>query len=428
MRVVITGTGVVSPLGLGSGRVFASILQGESGVRSLLEDPQFTSQLDRDVVSKFPCQVAGIIPSYDKELLNKHRLAKSSLSKSAFYAIVAAEEAQHQANWFPEEETAQEKTGACISSTWLTNTEQAFTNYELHKVNDIENISSEYGYNCMTGNIAALVGSHLKIKGPVNTISTPIATGLHSVVDAFLSIQRGDANVMFAGGADCPLQSLTIMGLSRKHCLSTKYNKHPSRACRPFDSSRDGVVISEGAAVLTLESYDHAVERKAAILGELLGFGMSADNNVEQVFHLNPGGNAVYRSMKQALNTSNISSKDLCNICAAATSSITADKEESYAIHKLLKDTPYDCCISSTKGATGNMFGASGVFDLVMTLMSLQSNKVFPMINLINVSDCAELKYSRTVNELNNSRTRNIALINSLGILGLSASVCIAKV
>ncbi|OWR46428.1 3-oxoacyl-[acyl-carrier-protein] synthase [Danaus plexippus plexippus] len=351
-------------------------------------------------------------------------MSKSNLKLMApatCLALFATEEALNDAKWVPQLESDMESTGVTLGMGMI----------DLKDVCDTNN-ALQSGYNKVSPffvprilpNMAA---GHISIKygfrGPNHAVSTACATGAHSIGDAFRFIRNGDADVMVSGGAEACISPLAIAGFCRLRALSTSFNDKPTMASRPFDKNRDGFVMGEGAAVLVLEEYKHALQRNAKIYAEILGYGLSGD--AAHITTPRVDGSGAILSMNRALQDSNISYKEISYINAHATSTPVGDGIESTAIRTLFKEKAKDILISSTKGAHGHLLGAAGNLETAFTVLAISEGVVPPTLNLDNPLD--DLNYVAKVPQ-KWTKDRRIALKNSFGFGGTNATLCISSV
>lgn len=415
-RVVVTGLGVVCPLGVGINHVWNKLLSSEIGTVSI------TEQEYKDI----PCKVAAFVPKgeklgeFDGKTLFKNSDFKM-MSLATAYALVAAAEAISNANWFPKDDESRERTGVAVGTGMV----------DLLDIVNTGTILKDKGYNKVSPYfvpriLANMAAGHIAIKygfkGPNHAVSTACATGLHAIGDAYNFIRSGHASVMICGSAEAVISPLSIAAFSRMRALSTNYNDKPSKASRPFDTDRDGFVMGEGAGILVLESLEHALERNANIYAEVLGYGLSGD-----AYHItSPCGNGdgAYRCMKQAVSQSNLNLTDVGYINAHATSTPIGDAIELKAIYDLFKDHSGTLTVSSTKGATGHLLGAAGSVESIFTILSCKNKKIPPNVNLDN----PDIKYNVNIagkgsSDWSRKLEKHVALKNSFGFGGTNASV-----
>lgn len=410
-RVVVTGLGVVSPLGTGTELVWQNILKGQCGIVALKGDGY----------SKLPCQIAGIIPPDEKvtKALSKSNL--KSMAPATCLALVATEEALTDAKWFPETNIDKEATGVAIGMGMIDLKDVCDTNDAL-KVG--YNKVSPFFVPRILPNMAA---GHISIKyglrGPNHAVSTACATGAHSVGDAFRFIRNGDADVMVCGGAEACISPLAIAGFSRLRALSTSFNDTPEKASRPFDRKREGFVMGEGAAILVLEEYEHAVARNVKMYGEILGYGLSGD--ASHITTPKDDGSGAVLSMSRALRDAGIDQNNVTYINAHATSTPVGDGIEATAIKNLFGKHSANISVSSTKGAHGHLLGAAGNLEAIFTVLACHHGVLPPTINLEEPVD--DLNYVANKQRSWDAEYR-VALKNSFGFGGTNATLCIGNV
>ena len=421
-RVVCTGIGVLSPLGHGATFTFNELISSKVGIVKN-RYPQF---------SNIPSKVAGMIPTGLKPgEFDFNSFVSSSqlkyLSKSMVYALAASEEALVQSNWKPSTETEFQRTGVAIGTGMV----------DLETIADTSNTLFEKGYrkvspyfvpkiltNMATGHVSIKYG----FQGPNHSVSTACATGAHAIGDSFRLIRNNDADVMLCGGTEAAVTPVAVAGFSRARALSTSFNDYPERSSRPFDKHRDGFVISEGSGILILEELEHALKRRANIIGEILGYGLSGDAH-----HMTAGkedGTGAFLSMKAALRDSGINYDDVQYVNAHATSTPIGDAIENRAIKRCFVDHAYDMKISSFKGSLGHLLGAAGAVETALTLMAIKKKVIPPTLNLEDLDEEFDLDYvpNKAVDfDLPKGKSRRIAIKNSFGFGGTNASLCLGE-
>lgn len=409
-RVVVSGLGVVSPLGTGTELVWQNILKGQCGIVALKGDGY----------SKLPCRIAGIIPPDDKVMKALSKSNLKSMAPATCLALVATEEALSDAKWFPENNVDKEATGVAIGMGMIDLKDVCDTNEAL-KVG--YNKVSPFFVPRILPNMAA---GHISIKyglrGPNHAVSTACATGAHSIGDAFRFIRNGDADVMVCGGAEACISPLAIAGFSRLRALSTSFNETPEKASRPFDKKREGFVMGEGAAILVLEEYEHAVARNAKMYAEILGYGLSGD--ASHITTPKDDGSGAVLSMSRALRDAGIDQNNVTYINAHATSTPVGDGIEATAIKNLFGKHSDNISVSSTKGAHGHLLGAAGNLEAIFTVLACHHGVLPPTINLEEPVD--DLNYVANEQRSWNAE-RRVALKNSFGFGGTNATLCIGK-
>lgn len=407
-RVVVTGVGMITPLGLNAEISWHNLLSGKSGIRRIT---QFDS-------SSFPCQIAGEVEGFDPEDYIEPKDIKK-MDRFIHFAIAATKMALDDAELKINEKNA-ERVGVIVGSGIGG----------LHAIEHYHSVLLERGpkritpffipmlvINLASGQISIKFGA----KGPNSAVATACATGSHSIGDAFKIIQRGDADVMIAGGTEAVITPLGIGGFTAMKALSTR-NNEPEKASRPFDADRDGFVIGEGAGILILESLENAIDRGVRIYAEIVGYGMTAD-----AYHVTsppPDANGAIRCMEMALRDAGLNPSEIDYINAHGTSTKQGDEIETKAIKNVFGDHAYKMAVSSTKSMTGHLLGAAGGIEAVITVFSIYKNIVPPTINLDNPDpecDLDYVPYKSRVMEVNN------ALTNSFGFGGTNACLIFKK-
>lgn len=417
MRVVITGLGIICPLGTGVNNVWRKLLSSEVGTVAL------KSQEYKDI----PCKVAALVPNEDNsgEFDMKSYFKTSDLnmmSKTTRYALIAAKEAVEDANWFPKSVEESEKTGVAVGTGMV----------DLMDIVNTGNLLRDKGYNKVSpffiprilanmaaGNIAIKYG----FKGPNHAVSTACTTGLHAVGDGYNFIRNNQASVMICGSAEAVISPLSVAAFSRIRALSRNFNHEPKKASRPFDKNRDGFVMGEGAGVLVLESLDHAQKRGAKIYAEVLGYGLSGD--AHHITSPSTNGSGAYNCMHQAILQSGLKVTDIGYINAHATSTPIGDDVELKAIKDLFGDHSKVLTVSSTKGATGHLLGAAGSIEAIFTVLSCYTKQIPPNINLDNPDNAysVNLAGKKSILWPEKNFKELVGLSNSFGFGGTNASV-----
>ncbi|WP_420971151.1 beta-ketoacyl-ACP synthase II [Bradyrhizobium sp. B120] len=417
-RVVVTGLGMVTPLGCGVDATWARILAGDSGGK----------KIDTFEVSDLPSQVACYIPRGDGSngTFNPDQWMEPKDQRKVddfiLYAMCAARQALDDADWHPKSDEDQFATGTMIGSGIGGLTGIAETAVLL-KERGPRRVSPFF----IPGRLINLASGYVSIehglKGPNHSVVTACSTGAHAVGDAARLIALGDADVMLAGGAESPISRIGIAGFCAARALSTGFNDTPEKASRPYDKDRDGFVMGEGAGVLVLEEYEHAKQRGAKIYAEVTGYGLSGD-----AFHITsppPDGNGGFRSMSMALKRAGLVASDLDYINAHGTSTQVGDEIELGAVERLLGNAASKVSMSSTKSATGHLLGAAGAIEAIFAVLAIRDNVVPPTINLDNPSVQTAIDL---VPHTSRKRDVNVALSNSFGFGGTNASVIVQRV
>ncbi|MCP3368976.1 beta-ketoacyl-ACP synthase II [Bradyrhizobium cajani] len=416
-RVVVTGLGMVSPLGCGVEPTWKRILNGESGARPI-------ESFDvSDLQTKYACTVVRGDGSNDTFNPDKWMEPKDQRKVDDFivFAMAAAGQALDDANWHPESEEDKCATGTMIGSGIGG----------LNGIADTAILLKERGPRRVSpffipGRLINLASGYVSIahglKGPNHSVVTACSTGAHAVGDAARLIALGDADVMVAGGAESPISRIGIAGFNAARALSTGFNETPEKASRPYDKDRDGFVMGEGAGVLVLEELDHAQRRGARIYAEVIGYGLSGD-----AYHItspSPDGDGGFRSMSAALKRAGLTPSDLDYINAHGTSTPLGDEIELGAVERLLGNAASKVAMSSTKSSTGHLLGAAGAIEAIFAILAIRDNVVPPTINLDSPSVATAIDL---VPHVAKKREVNVALSNSFGFGGTNASVIVRR-
>lgn len=373
-RIVVTGMGIVSPLGCGVNHVWQSLLAGKSGIRSLPDS----------IVGDISCKVAGLVPEIKEDpqhgfdpLAVIPAKDRKKMDRFIEFALVAAQEALHQANWFPQEQSSKDRT-ATIIATGIGGFNQIADAVQTTEHRGPRKLSP-FTIPSFLANLAA---GHVSIahgfRGPIGAPVTACAAGAQAIGDAARLIRAGEADIALCGGSEAAIHRVSLAGFAAAKALSSGFNDNPVQASRPFDQDRDGFVMGEGAGLLVIESLDHALARGATPLAELVGYGTSAD-----AYHLTAGpedGNGARRAMETALQQAGISPGQVQHINAHATSTQVGDKGELAAIRGLFGEHPV--AITSTKSATGHLLGAAGGIEAIFTIQALREQIAPPTLNL----------------------------------------------
>jgi 3-oxoacyl-[acyl-carrier-protein] synthase II len=408
-RVVVTGVGVVSPLGTGNAKNWEALVAGKSGI----------APITRFDASDLPVKIAGEVKDFvPEDFIDKKEIKKMDLFIQ--YSLAAAQFAMEDSGLVITEENA-ERVGVLVGAGLGG----------LPAIERYHSALEEGGYKKISPFfipmlIINLAPGHISIKygakGPNLSSVSACATGTHSIGDAYHMIRRGDADAMIAGGTESTVTPLGIGGFAVMKALSTN-NDNPAAASRPFDKGRDGFVLSEGAGIVVLEEYEAAKARGAKIYGEVVGYGLSAD-----AYHLTspaPGGEGAARCMKMALATAKVSPEQIDYINAHGTSTPYGDVGETLAIRSVFGAHADKLMVSSTKSMTGHLLGAAGGIEAIFTLLAMKNSVVPPTINYTEPDPECDLDYVP-----NTARDAKVeyALSNSFGFGGTNASLLFKKV
>ena len=376
-RVVVTGVGLVTPLGVGVEACWAKLLAGGCGIRRV---PQLEG---------LPAQIAAQVPrgsAPDEFDLERCSLARKgdegSLSSFIHFALAAADEALTSSGWQPAGQAELQQAGVSLGSGIGSLVDIVDASTALSERGH-RRISPHFIPKMLVNMAAGQVSIRTGFQGPMTAPSTACATGVHALYDALHVIQRGAADVMLAGGAEACIEPLAVAGFSRARALATGFNDEPQLASRPFDAARAGFVMGEGAGVLLLEEEGHARRRGARVLAELRAVGLSSD--AHHITQPPADGDGALRAMRAALAEGGIGVEQLDYINAHATSTPAGDAAEAHAIDTLAADRPAGApplLVSSTKGATGHLLGAAGAVEAAFTVLALSRGTPPPTINL----------------------------------------------
>jgi 3-oxoacyl-[acyl-carrier-protein] synthase II len=412
-RVVVTGIGLVTPLGVGAEFVWKRLIEGRSGIRAI-------QSFD---VSDLPSKIAGQVPQGD--IASGHFNAddwvptkdQRKMDDFIVFALAAAEQAVSDAGWKPAGTEDCERTGVMIGSGigGLPGiTEGAITLHERGP----RRLSPFF----IPSNLINLASGHVSIRygfrGPNHAVVTACSTGAHAIGDAARMIMWDDADVMVCGGAEAAVCRLGIAGFAAARALSTGFNDEPSRASRPWDEKRDGFVMGEGAGIVVLEDLEHARKRGAKIYAEIIGYGMSGD-----AYHITApaeDGNGAYRAMCNALKRAALTPDKIDYVNAHGTSTQVGDEIELSAVKRVFGDHAYKLSMSSTKSSIGHLLGAAGSVEAIFSILAMRDGVVPPTLNLENPSAGCDIDL---VPLRAKERPVHYALSNSFGFGGTNASL-----
>ena len=416
-RVVITGLGMVTPLGCGVEATWRKLLDGVSGA----------AVIDAFEVSDLACKIACSIPlgdgsdgTFDPDDWMEPK-EQRKVDPFIVYAMAAATQAIRDSGWTPTTYEEQTSTGVLIGSGI-----GGIGGIYDASVTLFERGPRRISPFFIPGRLINLAGGYVSIahglKGPNNAVVTACSTGSHAIGDAARLIALGDAEVMVAGGTESPINRLSIAGFAACRALSTGYNDEPTRASRPYDRDRDGFVMGEGAGVVVLEEYDHAKARGAKIYAEVIGYGLSGD-----AFHItspSEDGDGAFRCMQAAIKRAGISASDIDYINAHGTSTPLGDELELRAVERIVGNAAAKLSMSSTKSAIGHLLGAAGAVEAIFAMLAMRDSVIPPTINLDNPS--VETAIDLVPHQAKKRQVR-AALNNSFGFGGTNASLVVRK-
>jgi 3-oxoacyl-[acyl-carrier-protein] synthase II len=416
-RVVITGLGLITPLGCGVEASWSRLLQGASGARRIEEFP----------AEDLACQIACFVPrgSFSEGKFNPDDWMEPKEQRKVddfiVYAMGAAELALRDAGWKADTREKQERTGVLVGSgigglSGIADTSLLLRDKGPRRVSPF----------FIPGRLINLASGYISIrhglKGPNHAVVTACSTGAHAIGDASRLIALGDADVMVAGGTESPICRIAVAGFAACKALSTSFNEQPTKASRPYDKDRDGFVMGEGAGVVVLESLEHARARGAHIYAEVIGYGMSGD-----AFHITApaeDGDGAYRCMRNALARAGIAPSDIHYVNAHGTSTPMGDEIELAAVERLFGNAAGQVAMSSTKSATGHLLGAAGAIEAIFSVLAIRDNVAPPTINLDNPSVGTAIDL---VPHEAKKRSIDTVLSNSFGFGGTNASLVLRR-
>jgi len=423
-RVVVTGLGMVTPLGWGVETTWKALLAGKSGAgRITTFDP-----------TDYACQIACEVPrvdgrggggpniagSFDPDQVMSHK-DQRRVDDFILYGMAAADEAVKDAGWTPEDEAERERTGVIIGSGIGGLSAIADTAIELHEKGP-RRVSPFFIPSALINLASGQVSIRYGFKGPNHAVVTACATGAHAIGDASRLIMFGDADVMIAGGTEAAICKLGIAGFIACRAMSTGFNATPEKGSRPYDKDRDGFVMGEGAGCLVLEEYEHAKARGAKIYAEVIGYGLAGD-----AYHITApaeNGDGGFRAMKAAIGHAGIDPSQIDYINAHGTSTPLGDEIELGAVERMLGNAAGKATMSSTKSSIGHLLGAAGAVEAAFTVLALRDQIAPPTINLDNPS--VETPIDLVANKAKPMKIE-YALSNSFGFGGTNASLILKK-
>ncbi|MGB7336583.1 MAG: beta-ketoacyl-ACP synthase II [Salaquimonas sp.] len=416
-RVVVTGLGMVSPLGCGVEATWSNILSGKNAAARVT-----SFQVD-DIAAQIACQIPrgdGSDGTFNPDDWMEPK-EQRKVDDFIIYAMAAAEQALNDADWHPQSDEDQWRTGTLIGSGIGGLQGIAETALVLHERGP-RRVSPFFIPGRLINLASGQVSIKHKLKGPNHSVVTACSTGAHAIGDAARLIMLNDADVMVAGGTESPVCRISLAGFAACKALSTDYNDDPQRASRPYDKDRDGFVMGEGAGIVVLEEYEHAKARGAKIYAEIVGYGLSGD-----AFHItapSEDGDGAYRCMSAALRNAGLQASDIDYINAHGTSTM-ADTIELGAAERLLGDHAPNVAMSSTKSAIGHLLGAAGSVEAIFSILAIRDQIAPPTLNLDNPE--RETKINLVPHKAQ-KREIKVALSNSFGFGGTNASLIVKAV
>ncbi len=415
-RVVITGTGMVSPLGCGTEATWSHLLAGVNGARLVTEFE--VDDLPAKIACRIPLGNAADGAFNPDEWMEPKEQRK--VDPFIIYGVAAADMALKDANWHPETDEDQIATGVLIGSGIGGIEGIVEAGYTLRDKGP-RRISPFFIPGRLINLVSGQVSIRHKLRGPNHSVVTACSTGAHAIGDAARLIALGDADVMVAGGTESPVSRISLAGFAACKALSTQHNDDPQKASRPYDKDRDGFVMGEGAGIVVLEELEHALARGAKIYAEVVGYGLSGD-----AFHItapSEDGEGAFRCMTMALKRAGLTPADVDYINAHGTSTM-ADTIELGAVERLVGDAASKISMSSTKSATGHLLGAAGAIEAIFATLAIRDNVAPPTLNLDNPERETAIDL---VPHKARERQINVALSNSFGFGGTNASLVLRR-
>ncbi len=416
-RVVVTGMGMLTPLGCGVEPTWQRLLKGESGAK----------QIDTFNVSDVSCKIACVIPRGDGSggTFNADQWMEPKEQRKVddfiIFAMCAARQALDDAGWRPTSYQDQTMTGVLIGSGIGGIEGIADMAVVLHERGP-RRVSPFFIPGRIINLASGFVSIEFGLKGPNHAVVTACSTGAHAIGDAARMVALGDADVMVAGGTESPVNRMALAGFAALRALSTGFNDEPKRASRPYDKDRDGFVMGEGAGAVVLEALDHAKARGAKIYAELIGYGMSGD-----AYHITapaPDGDGAFRCMTMAMRRAGLAADDIDYINAHGTSTPLGDEIELGAVQRLVGNSAGRISMSSTKSCIGHLLGAAGAVEAIFSILAIRDRVAPPTINLDNPS--VETPIDLVPHQAR-KRDIDIALSNSFGFGGTNASLIFSR-
>ena len=417
-RVVVTGLGMVTPLGVGVDHNWSQITNGKSGI----------SRIEGFDVSDITCRIAGQVPTADVSgglNLDDWIEPREQRKQDRFIqlGLVAAIQAVEDSGWKPKDVEAQNRTGVMIGSG-IGGLDTIVQTDQLMNERGARRISPFFIPSALINLISGHVSIKYGFRGPNHAVVTACSTGSHAIGDAARMVALDDADVMVAGGAEAAVCRIGMAGFAAARALSSGYNETPEIASRPWDKGRDGFVMGEGAGIVVLEELEHAKARGATIYAEIKGYGMSGD--AHHITAPAEDGDGGFRAMQAALKRAALAPEQIDYVNAHGTSTPLGDLIEAGAVSRLLGDAIKTVSMSSTKSATGHLLGAAGAIEAIYSIKAVQTGEVPPTLNLNDPED-AVAGFDLVPLEAKQRRVRN-AMSNSFGFGGTNASLIVGEV
>ena len=412
-RVVVTGMGIVSPLGVGVEHVWKRLINVESGITAIQSFD--TTELTAKIAGQVPAGLAAEGGLDLSEWIAVKEIKK--MDRFIHHGLVAASQAIEDSGWVPQTEEEKYASGVMICSG-IGGLQTIYDASILVHEGRAKRLSPFFIPSALINLISGQVSIKYGLKGPNHSAVTACATGVHAIGDAARLIGFGDADVMVAGGAEAAVNPLGIAGFCAARALSTAFNDSPAEASRPWDKDRDGFVMGEGAGVVVLEEYEHAKARGAKIYAEIGGYGMSGDaHHITAPAEHHDG---AFRAMKAAFRSGGLTPADVGYVNAHGTSTPMGDDLELEAVENMFGDAAKGLAMSSTKSATGHLLGAAGAIEAIFSILAIRDGIVPPTLNLHAPSRESVIdRVALTAQE----RKINVALSNSFGFGGTNASI-----
>lgn len=417
-RVVVTGMGMVTPLGSGVDHNWSQIIAGKSGI----------SRIESFDVSDISCQIAGQVPGADAvgglnldDWIDPREQRKQD--RFIQLGLVAACQAIEDSDWKPQDRKSQNRTGVMIGSG-IGGLELIVKTDQLMNEKGPRRISPFFIPSALINLISGHVSIRYGFRGPNHAVVTACSTGAHAIGDAARMVALDDADVMVAGGAEAAVCRIGMAGFAAARALSSSYNDTPDVASRPWDKGRDGFVMGEGAGIVVLEELEHAKARGAKIYGEIKGYGLSGD--AHHITAPAEDGDGGFRAMQAALKRAGLAPSDIDYVNAHGTSTPLGDLIEAKAVARLLGDAAANVSISSTKSATGHLLGAAGAIEAIYAIKTVQTGDLPPTLNLNDPEDQVA-DFDLVPLKSRHRKVRN-AMSNSFGFGGTNASLIMGEV